>query len=293
MFSNRYKMNVSQSDNSSGLLDTESDCNINREDLIIITVIVAILLLFLFLGNALIVWCVWKYPHMRSTAHYLIANLSMSNNTLCLYIILESVHLFVNLTQEQEKCICLFKLAFLVVSFLGSECNMLLLSVERFIAVLYPLKHKVMFLKTKLGYILILCWILYFLFAFLPVMGWNALSQDKANCDFRTIWELPYFSILCGLVILGFVVNMFLFVKVLYTIQCTRIQRQTVRRNRKTMWISFCILFGFIICWGPVICGIFIRAILSDTMSKNSDAHNWDRERTSELDGLWTMQCQV
>ena len=213
----------------------------------------------MFLGNALIVWCVWKFPHMRCTAHYLIANLSMSNNTLCLYIILEAVHLFVNLNQEEEKYICLFKFAFVVISFIGSECNMLLLSVERFLAVLYPLKHKVMILKTKIRCIIVLCWIMYFLFAFLPLMGWNVIREE--NCNIKTLWAMPYFAILCGFILLGFIANIFLFLKVLFTIQCTRIQKQPVRQNRKTMWISFCILFGFIICWGPIFLATFMRTI--------------------------------
>ena len=217
----------------------------------------------MFLGNALIVWCVWKFPHMRCTAHYLIANLSMSNNTLCLYIILEVVHVFINLNQEEEKYICLFKIAFVVICFLGSECNMLLLSVERFIAVLYPLRHKVMLLKTRIRCILVLCWILYYIFAFLPITGWNAFREEN-SCEISTIWTTPYFALLCGLVIIGFIANVFLFVKVLYNIQCTRIQRQNIIKNRKTMWISFCILFGFVICWGPVIFGTFAKAIFRE-----------------------------
>ena len=259
-------MNVSRSNHSDNTLQKVLDCSVNKDDLVVVIAIFGIILHSVFFGNALIVWSVWKFSHMKRTAHALIANLSLSNNILCLYIILEFVHMFSNLNQQADKYICLSKSAFVVISFLGSECNMLLISVERFIAVLYPLKHKVMILKTRIRCVLALCWLMYFLFAFLPVMGWNAFDEEQ-SCNIRTIWTTTYFAILCGLVILGFIANMFLFAKVLYTIQCTRIQRQPIRQSRKTMWISFCILFGFVVCWGPVICATFMRMVFREMPS--------------------------
>ena len=252
-------MNASWSNQSNESVETFLDCDINRRDLTAFVVTFAIIIHAMFFGNALIVWCVWKFPHMRSTVNYLLANLAMSNNMLCLHIILELVQLYVHLNEEERNYVCLFKFACVMISFIGSECNMLLLSVQRFIAVVYPLKHKTMILHTKLRYILVLCWIMYYVVAFLPLLSWNTIHEE--NCNIKAIFATSYFAICCGFIILGLTVNIFLFAKVLYTIQCTRIAKQPVRQNRKTMWISFCILLGFIVCWGPIMFALFMRTI--------------------------------
>lgn len=248
-------MNKTEKNSSDNVLLNDKNCTVRKDNLLVIIVVFGIILHLIFFANFLIVCSVWKFSHLRRTPYILIANISVSNNVLCLYMALEIVDQFGNISKD--KCICLSKFAFVLACLIGSEYNMLLMSTERFVAVLYPLKHKSLLRSTRLRLIIVICWIFYFILAFLPLMGWNASSTPYA-CHIRYIWTPSYFGTIGVIVLLGFTLNFVLFLKVLYAIQCTRVQRQP-RQHRKTTWISFCILFGFVICWGPVIIGTFIH----------------------------------
>ena len=238
-------------------------CQFSREGRIPLVVILILTLTFVFFGNILIVWSVYKFPHMRRTAYILIANLTISNNVHGLYFLVTIIASFSQLTQEERRYICMSRYGLILVTLLGSEYNMLLISIERFIAVHFPFRHKCIINRTRLKIVLICVWIFYIVFASLPLFGWNEIVYYEGKlCTIRDTWTTSYLSIVCALVLIGLVLNLVLFAKVLYKIKCKRLHGLAVqvRHHRKTTWISFGILFGFVICWGPFFFGTLMAA---------------------------------
>ena len=216
------------------------------------------MLIVVLLGNSLIVLSVCKFPHMRRNSYILVANLSVSNTLIGLNFLFGATGRFIALTLEERKYLCLSKFGVFFAAFLGSEYNLLLISVERFIAILFPLWHKSVIKKTHIGFAVTACWIFYVTLAFLPLFGWNNYSDD-VFCYLRSIWCIEYFSIIGCLVFVGFILNTVLFIVVLYRIKYKRIPGQTTQ-YKKTTWISFLILAGFVVCWGPFFFTTFFAA---------------------------------
>ena len=234
------------------------NCSFTRENLFVFVFILGFALVFVLFANSLIMISVLKYPHMRRAAYILVANLSVSNNLLVLNFLFGIIERFSNLTSEERKYICMSKLAVFLASFIGSEYNLLLISIERFFAILFPFWHKIVIVKTRLWTTIAVVWVLYITFGSLPLLGWNKY-REGTFCYMKDVWSVSYLVAICVIVFIGFILNIVFFVIVLYKIKCQRLQQPT--RGHKTTWVSFCILFGFVICWCPFLVNILITSV--------------------------------
>ena len=238
-------------------------CSFTKDYIYLCFVVVGAVLVLVLLGNSLIVASVLKFPRMRRPAYILVANLSISNSLLVLNCVIGIIEPFTYLTSETRKYLCLTKLAVFLATFIGSEYNLLLISLERFFAILFPFCHKAMIVRARLWTAIAICWVLYISFVSLPFLGWNDFT-DQSFCYMKDVWSVSYIAAICVTVFIGFICNIIFFLIVLYKLKCQRLQQQP--RHNKTTWVSFCILFGFVICWCPFLILTFVTSVWEETL---------------------------
>ncbi|XP_060592241.1 octopamine receptor-like [Ruditapes philippinarum] len=157
-------------------------------------------------GNILIIVSICKFRHLRSNMHILIGNLAVSDLIIAVSIILQVVG---NFREElvTNKYFCLGQNAVFVISLGTSSYNMLTISIERFLAVKFPLKHRIMFTRRTSYILIIVCWSYHSLFASLPLLGWNNFHDDVLVCDTDLVWTREYDIILFAGLLIVVIVN--------------------------------------------------------------------------------------
>ena len=241
---------------NSSLSAYNEECFLIRDNVYAFLIILLTLLMVVFLGNSFLILSVCKFPHMRRTSYILIANLSISNYLLVLNIALGVAERNRFLSPTEKRYLCLSKSATFTAAFVASEYNLLLISIERFLAICFPFWHKTAVRKKRLGIIIVVCWVFYVILAFCPLFGWNSYS-DGDHCLLSVIWSIEYFCIIGSVVFLGLVLNTILFMTVLYEIKCKRMPAHA-KLYSKTTWISFLIITGFVVCWCPFLLATFL-----------------------------------
>ena len=123
-------------------------------------------------GNVLILLCIIQYSGVRSSIHTLIGNLSVSD--LIVGAILFPLSIITSAADlNSHKYVCLTK-EFIIVLSIGGTCyGLLLVSVDRFIAICYPMQYVQFFTKRRLFVLLTSGWCYVVFWACLPLSGWN------------------------------------------------------------------------------------------------------------------------
>lgn len=236
-------------------------------------VMLAIIFFPTVFGNLLIIASIAKFRHLRSNMHILIGNLAVSDLIIGLSIVLHVTRYFHG-TLMTNKYYCLGQNALFVISLGTSSFNMLVISIERFLAVRFPLRHKTMFTRKTTYILMIICWSYHSVVAVLPLIGWNDFHDGVTVCDTDLVWEKMYDIILfVGLfvvvvangIICGYTMKIVLVSNKLIRYESSdsfhsRNRLTNLRRTKMTL-----VIFGvFAVCWAPY---LIISLVLVFTMN--------------------------
>jgi len=154
-------------------------------------------------GNLLLIYCIKHYKTFHTRSYILIANLAVSDFLIGAVFIpydMPTVCWFPQM--RQNKITCILRNAFLLTFVGDSVISLLLISLERYAAIAYPLWHLKLSPNWLIG-LIVLAWSFSSILAILPLMGWNS-------------WNT--------------------------TLKCTRRWNDTYARDYKVMWILICVL---------------------------------------------------
>ena len=253
-------------------MDSSCSSLINPEVLKVgATVAYSLILVVSLVANSLIVLIVYKTPTLRKPINMLIANMAMSDLLYPIFLFpvrLTELHVgswLIGSTLGQVLC----KIhAFLAdISTLVSIQSLVLISVDRYAAVVVPLRSPL--ISRKVCRCLIVgTWILAVLFCWPYLFNFNlAEYQGEKRCNNQ--WEVIFgekssFGIyLLSASILFFYIP-FVVLVILYSIiliklkkqahpgeQSASAEEQRTRRNRKVLKMTVAIVVAFFICWIP------------------------------------------
>lgn len=215
-------------------------------------------------GNSLILVSLFRFRRLRSRVNILIGNLAVSDLLLGLIAIpFDIVFLHVQTLQE-EKFPCLFRQTLNVTLFDASIMGLFCISLERYIAIVHPLKHAKLCRKKRLFILLGICWSMAIIIGTIPLMGWNKWEQGML-CLNELVWHgkykgIQYFTI-CSFMITNFI----MYVKVMRTAwrrhKQTRLSGTSDTHSQRHISISqkdvrktkimVLVLGIFAFCWGP------------------------------------------
>ena len=242
----------------------------------------SIILLVALIGNVLIISVFSKYKPLRKSMNYFVVNMAVSDLftplTIMPFIIAQTLSSRPFLSESRlhpELANIFCKLCYFLpnVSVLVSIQSLMLISVDRLIAVVFPLKIKLATRQARLVCILV-SWIV--------AIGVHAhylhifrVSPNGYSCiNFKADWTAEtHYKYLVAMFIVFYLVPLCLLTIIYSTIAWTLKRRQNQRRrmskwiskrsldltrNRQILRLSVAILAAFIVCIGPLFVFSFI-----------------------------------
>ena len=242
------------------------------------TVTYCLIFIVSLVANSLIVMIVYKTPNLRKPINYFIANMAFSDILSAIFwmpLNLSLVHTNSLLIGGQlGQALCKLVFFFGNVSSFVSTQNLILIAVDRFWAVVFPLRSPL--IRSKLSPFFILAtWIVAVAISLLYLIAVDiAESPEGTMCVMK--WEkvfpesLSYASIKLAYYILLIYIPLLL-LAIIYSIIITKLktqqhpgeqsantQQQRDRRNRKVLQMSIAIVTVFVFCWLPVSINVLI-----------------------------------
>lgn len=216
------------------------------------------------IGNILVIATIFLNPNMRSTIYYLLANLAFSD---LLFAILAPFHMSTLLDGYNWKYGAVFCRVYYFVfrSFYAfSIMNLILITVERFLATRYPLSFRG---KPKRTLALILgTWVLSFVFSspFLSVMTYKQFTPEHSICYqkwpgkieerayYTFVYVLLYFIPLALMAFMYALISMTLRKQPLvFLTDKNDTQRKQFKARKRMSLLVIVIVIAFFICWSP------------------------------------------
>lgn len=219
---------------------------------------------FGIIGNILVIATIFLNPNMRSTIYYLLANLAFSD---LLFAVLAPFHVSTVLDDYNWKygenfCRVYY---FIFRSFYAfSIMNLILITVERFLATRYPLSFRG---NPKRTLALILAtWVLSFVFSspFLWVTKYKRISATNSRCYqewpsllasrayYTIVYVILYFIPLALMTFMYALISMTLRKQPLgFLTDKNDTQRKQFKARKRMSLLVIVIVIAFFICWSP------------------------------------------
>ncbi|XP_035688854.1 cannabinoid receptor 2-like [Branchiostoma floridae] len=142
--------------------------------------------ILIILENILVIWAIARNRRdFRKVTYYFIGNLAIADalaGVVFLYTFL--VNDLLKVADSREGWIA--RKGFPVAFFVASLLSLVLVSIDRYVQFVYPMKYKNLLTKHCCKIFIVVMWILSLVFVITPLAGWNCIT---ANC---TCKEGPY-----------------------------------------------------------------------------------------------------
>ena len=236
------------------------------------TVAFCLIIIISLVANSLIVILVCKTPNLKKPINYFIANMASSDLLYPLFWIplsLSGLHTSYSflIGGQLGQALCKLVHFFGNVSFVVSIQNLILIAVDRFGAVVFPLRSPL--IRSKLcPFFILATWIVAVAFTspYLftveivesPEGTWCAFEWEKVfgESSSHASFVLAYYSLFIYIpALLLVILYSIIFIKLKTQAhpgeQSTKNQQQRKRRNRSVLHMSIAIVTVFLLCWLP------------------------------------------
>ena len=243
------------------------------------TVAFCLIIIVSLVANSLIVIIVYKTPKLRKPINYFIANMALSDLMFPIFWIPWSLsHLHTNylflIGGQLGQALCKLVPFFGDVSIVVSIQNLILIAVDRFGAVVFPLRSPL--IRSKLcPFFILATWIVAvavnstYLFSNelveSPERNWcvtkwkKAFGESSSRANFVLAYQILFICIpVLLLVILYSIIVIKLKTQAHPGEQSANTQQQRNRRNRNVLQMSIAIVTVFLLCWLPYSINILI-----------------------------------
>lgn len=253
------------------------------------TVAYAFIMLMALLGNSAIVFVVFKTQRLRTTTNFFIANMAVSDLLMPLFAMprtVTAVHFGANrwlIGGNFGLAMCKLAPLFQDISTAVSTQSLVLIAVDRFYNVFYPVKAAVMstnIAKRTLPFVWLIALAIHAPYLFIYRIY---IVKGEAYCLLN--WTPPFRDDKQAQKIYFVLVVIFLFIfplcviAALYSAVIIRLKRQQFpgihqaedarkmreKRNRAILQLSVVIVMVFIICWTPFIIFVFLKLFIWGT----------------------------
>lgn len=134
-------------DNTTSLEEDYENLNKNLD--VIFGVISLVITPLVIGGNALVIISLFKFRRLRTTTNMFIGSLALSDFLLGLLTLPMYALFYLNTGMNKWKYLCLFKYSSVILSMSSSLINLVVIAVDRYIAILHPLKYQILMTKQR------------------------------------------------------------------------------------------------------------------------------------------------
>ena len=236
------------------------------------TVAFCLIIIASLVANSLIVITVCKTPYLKKPINYFIANMASSDLLFPLFLIpwsLSDLHTNYSflIGGQLGQALCKLLSFFANVSIVVSTQNLILIAVDRFGAVVFPLRSPL--IRSKLcPFFILATWIFAIVFNLPDLLTFELVEHPEGTWCVRR-WKrvfaesssfasslLAYNIVFTYIpVLLLVILYSIIFVKLKTQVhpgeQSTNNQQQRKRRNRNVLQMSIAIVTVFVLCWLP------------------------------------------
>ncbi|CAH3196116.1 unnamed protein product [Porites evermanni] len=234
------------------------------------TVTFCLIFIVSLVANSLIVAIVYKTPNLKKPINYFFANMASSDLLYPIFVIpwnLSHLHINYSIGGQLGQALCKLVPFFGHVSFVVSIQNLILIAVDRFGAVVFPLRSPL--IRSKLcPFFILATWIVAAAVNSPYLFTFELVESPEGNMCVIKLEEVfgvssSYASFVLASYILFIYIPVLLLV-ILYSIiviklktqahpgeQSANSQQQRDRRNRNVLQMSIAIVTVFVLCWLP------------------------------------------
>ena len=188
------------------------------------------------MGNTLVCWAVYSNRRLRNVTNYFIVSLAVADLLVGLLAI--PFALLTNAGEPRNSFhLCLFMNSFVVTLTQSSILSLLAIALDRYFAVVSPLKYRRVATARRAIVVILLTWMLAFVIGMVPVFGWNLghPKNETFDCVFTDVIDLQYmvyFNFL-GSVLPPLLIMLFVYIRIFRVVrkQLAAISRTMVASN--------------------------------------------------------------
>lgn len=252
-----------------------------------LTAVISLVSISAFVGNILVTVAFFKNASLRTSPNYFIVNMAVSDlfSALAIWPLYATEGMLSKkklIDDPMATVLCKLGQYSRCVSQLVSIVSLVLIVVERFIAIVHPFQVK-KFTKRLRAVLLIFTWIISALVA-IPFLPFSKIVQQDQQIFCRFSWGKKELSIYLPTGFLLFYCVPLITIIVLYSriMKCLRhsrptaceAQESTTVRNRQqnmtVMKVFISIVIAFFLCWTPLCVYVFLKTVFPPVYTKDS-----------------------
>ena len=234
-------------------------------------VVLSIISLAAFIGNVLVIVVFLKTANLRTSTNYYIVNMAVSD-LLCtcfnwpLYATEGMLTSRVFITGPVASVVCKLGMYFRGISQVVSVLSLVLIAVDRYVAIVFPMKITILRQKRARLILSLFTWIIPVVSGF-PFFIYTKIVKLDEQTFCRTMWSKSVNAIYNGVGFVIFYCAPFIAMVVLYTRSVKAIRRRPnnatlklqnqlsnkrQKNNQRIVKILILIVAAFFICWTPL-----------------------------------------
>ena len=252
-----------------------------------LTAVISLVSISAFVGNILVTVAFFKNASLRTSPNYFIVNMAVSDlfSALTIWPLYATEGMLSRkklMDEPMATVLCKLGQYSRSVSQLVSIVSLVLIIVERFIAIVHPFQVK-NFTKRFRAVLLILTWIISVLVA-IPFIPFSKIVQQDQQMFCRFSWGKKELSIYLPTGFVLFYCVPLITIIVLYTriMKCLRHSRPTAceaqesittrnrQQNMTVMKVFISIVMVFFLCWTPLCVYVLLKAVFPPVYTKDS-----------------------
>ncbi|KAK6179438.1 hypothetical protein SNE40_011798 [Patella caerulea] len=242
--------------NSSVVYWALNDYGVTVFDIITNVVILVIAFWIIFL-NVLVLNALREHRNKEATEYY-ISNLSVADLLTGIYLIYNTTY---NLTNFQIIFECLLRFGLLLAVSICSVFQLVALSADRCIKIVYPFRYADICNKKYVSVIITISWVLALLVGLLPLMGWRNHPETDNTCGFMRILTVGYFRLLLCLQFTPFFLLLIIYLRIFkeahrHALSITSSEpgatNTTTKHSLKFTKTVSIVAGTYLLCWAPM-----------------------------------------